>query len=119
MAGTITAVETRHRTVTEIIFSWLSHTDGVATATATTYPYSGEIIKVVCIPGATTPSDLYDVTLSDADSIDLLAGQGVDCPNGSSLVITGGMIPVVESTISLTIAGGGSAKNGTVHVYLR
>ena len=119
MAGTITAVETRHRTVTEIIFSWLSHTTGAADATATTYSYSGEIIKVVCIPGATTPSDLYDVTLSDADSIDLLAGQGTDCPSGSSLVITGGILPVVESTISLTIANGGSEKIGTVHVYIR
>ena len=119
MAGTITAVETRHRTVKEIIFSWLSHTTGAADVTATTYSYSGEIKKVLCVPGATTPSDLYDVTLSDADSIDLLVGQGTDCPSGSSLVITGGMLPVVESTISLTIANGGSEKIGTVHVYIR
>jgi len=119
MAGTITVIETTHRTVKEIVFSWLSHTTGVATATATTESYSGVIEKVVCVPGATTPSDLYDVTLSDADSLDLLAGQGADCPNGSNLVITGGFLPVVESTISLAIAGGGSAKNGTVYIYLR
>lgn len=119
MAGTITVAETTHRSIKEIVFSWLSHTDGVASATATTNSYSGVIEKVVCEPGATTPSDLYDVTLSDADSLDLLAGQGVDCPNGANLVVTGGMIPVVESTISLTIAGGGSAKNGKVYIYLR
>ena len=119
MAGTITAIETRHRSVQEIIFSWLSDASGDGTATATTYAYSGDILKVVCVPGATTPDDNYDVTLTDADSIDLLAGQGVDCPNGANLVITGGMIPVVESAISLTIAGGGNAKIGTVHVYVR
>ena len=119
MAGTITAIETRHRTVSEIVFSWLADSSGDGTATATTFYYSGELVKVVCIPGGTTPSDLYDITLTDADSIDLLAGQGTDCPNGNSLVITGGFIPVTESTISLTVANAGNVKNGSVQIYIR
>jgi len=119
MAGTITAVESRVGSVKQIVFSWLSDASGDGTATATTYSYSGDLIKVVCVPGATTPSDLYDVTLSDDNSLDLLAGQGADCPNGSNLVITGGFLPVTQSVISLTIANGGNAKIGTVYVYIR
>ena len=121
MAGTITAAETTHRSIKEIVFSWLSDASGDGTATATTGIYTGDLIKVVIVPGTSgeEPDDLYDVTLADADSLDLLAGQGVDCPNTANLVITGGMLPIVESTISLTIAGGGNADTGKVYIYLR
>lgn len=119
MAGTITAVESRQGSVKQVVFSWLSDASGDGTATATTYSYSGELMKVVCVPSATTPDDLYDVTLSDDNDLDLLAGQGVDCPNGANLVITGGMLPITNSVISLTIAGGGNAKIGTVYIWLR
>ncbi len=119
MAGTITAVESRQGSVDQIVFSWLSDASGDGTATATTYSYSGDLLKVVCEPGATTPSDLYDVTLSDDNDLDLLAGQGVDCPDAANLVITGGMLPITNSTISLTIAGGGNAKIGKVYIYIR
>ena len=119
MAGTITAAESRQASVKQIVFSWLADSSGDGTATATTYSYSGELIKVICEPGATTPDDLYDVTLSDDNDLDLLAGQGADCPDAANLVITGGMLPVTNSVISLTIAGGGNVATGKVYIYLR
>ena len=121
MAGTITAVERRHESVSEIVFSWLSDASGDGTATATTYSYSGDLIKVVMVPGTSSeePDDNYDITLADEDGLDLLAGQGVDCPNTANLVITGGLLPVGFGVISLTVAGGGNADTGKVYIYLR
>lgn len=121
MAGTITAAESRQGSVKQIVFSWLSDASGDGTATATTYSYSGDLLKVVIVPGTSgeTPDDLYDVTLSDDNDLDLLAGQGVDCPNAANLVVTGGMLPVTNSVISLTIAGGGNADTGKVYIWLR
>ena len=119
MAGTITASETTIGSVRQIVFSWLTDGSGDATATATGKEYSGDLIKVLYVPGTTTPSNLYDITLTDGDSYDLLAGQGTDCPNGSTLVITGGLLPVATSAISLTVANGGAIKTGKVVIYLR
>jgi len=119
MAGTITSTVEKFGSVRLVEFSWLTDASGDGTATATTEVLNGDILKVLCIPGATTPSDLYDITLADADTYDLLAGQGTDCPNGSNLLITGGLLPVANSTISLTVANGGNAKTGAVRIYLR
>jgi hypothetical protein len=122
MAGTITVVEETFGIPQKVTFDWLSHTDGTATITATTNYYTGELLKVLIVPDpvTTVPSDNYSVTLSDSDSYDLLCGQGTACcPTAANLVLTGGLLPITNSKLSLTIAGAGSEKGGKVQVYIR
>lgn len=122
MAGTITITEETYgkNNLKLILYDWLSDASGDASATASTEAYNGVIEKVVCEPdgGGTAPSDLYDVTVTDANSLDVLTGQGVDCPDAANLVITGGLLPAVNDKLSLTVTNGGNAKGGKVYVYV-
>lgn len=121
MAGTITVTEEVIKNVTKLTYDWLTDASGDASITATSKAYSGVILKVVAVPdsGGTAPSDLYDITLTDGASLDVLTGQGTDCPSGSNLVIVDDLLPVANDTLSLTVANGGNAKGGIVYVYIR
>ena len=129
MAGMVcTITHQRHRPIKTVRFDWLSD-DAAGTATGTTVPViSGQILRIDWIPGATTPSDLYDTTLKDDDGVDVMCGLGENCPNGAIQtevpVLTNGaagnMAPVVvDSKLKLDVAAAGNAKTGTVVVYYR
>jgi len=92
---------------------------------------SGVIIRVVFIPSATAaPTNLYDITLTDPNSVDVLAGLGANLSNSSSLntcpgtPLTDGtttsVIPMfVDGVLTLTVASAGDTKAGTVVLYVR
>lgn len=111
-------------------FTFVANGSGEATV-ASTLVISGEIVRVVIIPSASAaPTTLYDLTLTDSDSVDVLAAQGADmsatvtlntCP-GTPLKdgTTTSVIPmVVDSILTLNVTNAGSAGAGTVIVYVR
>ena len=105
--------------------AWTSDSGGNFTSNV---KLDGLIIKVVTDPGASAPTDNYDVTLVDEFGLDLLAGQGANrdttnsemfCPG---IVVTDGtntsVMPMShKGTATLTIANAGDTKNGTVSIY--
>jgi hypothetical protein len=114
--------------IKKVTLSWLSHTDG--TATFTTEELTGTLVGVTFNPGSTTPSANYDVTLKDTDEVDVLAGQGANLSETTSTRIcpsqpmkdgtTTSTAPFpIHSTLALSITNAGSAKNGTIVLYLR
>lgn len=117
MAGTVTTTEERIGPIEEIIFAWTSSGAGAADATST-YAYNGEVMEVQIIPGATTPTNLYDVTVSDNNSVDMLYGQGANVSNASTTVVKGCAL-VANSKITLGVTNAGSAKDGTIIVHVR
>ena len=121
MASAVTVTETRHTTVNEIVFDWLSHTDGVVTGVASTYYYDGQILGVLFVPdtAGTAPDDLYDVTLADRNGNDLLFGQGANLSGTNSVAVLSNLGQVVESTLTCAVTGAGSANGGIVYVYIR
>src|SRR3972149_11704103 len=84
MAGTVTFAETIHTTVKKILWDWLSTAAGAADK-ATTLPYDGLLERAAFIPdgGGTQPTDLYDVTITDPDSLDVLNGLGANLSNAA------------------------------------
>lgn len=111
-------------------FAWTSAADGTATV-ASGLAVSGQVQRVVFIPSATAaPTDLYDVTLTDADSMDILAGQGANLSTSTSSSVCPG-IPfddgtttsvapcVVDSILTLNVTNAGDSKAGSVIVYVR
>ena len=111
-------------------FTWVSDSGGAATV-ASDIAISGQIVRVVIIPsGTAAPTTLYDMTLTDSNSVDVLAGQGANlsatvtanvCP-GTPLKdgTTVSVVPmVVDSVLTLNITNAGNAKAGTVIVYVR
>jgi len=111
-------------------FDWVSASDGTATLPSTV-PVSGVIHRVVFVPSASAaPTTLYDLTLTDPNGIDVLAGQGADLSaTVSSAVCPGmplkdgttvGVVPTtVDGILTLNVTNAGSAKAGKVVVYVR
>jgi hypothetical protein len=111
--------------VKKLSTSWTSDGSGAST---TTLSFAGRILRVVTDPGATAPTDDYDVTLVDEYGLDLLMGRGVNrdttnsehfCPGFTTTDGTNTtVIPVTHyGTATLTIANPGSAKVGVVVIY--
>lgn len=113
------------------IITWVSDAGGNAVV-ASSVAISGEIQRVVFIPatGGLAPTTLYDLTLTDSDGVDVLAGQGANlavpgnthvCP-GVPLKdgTTTRVVPVVvDSVLTLNVTNAGASKAGTVVVYVR
>lgn len=121
MAGTVTITEETYGTVKKVAFAWTSDAVGAATAT-TTEAYSGEIRRLVTKPGAggVQPTDLYDVVVNDEDTTDVLMGAGVNRSNvNTEQVLASSLGVVANDKLSLSITNAGSAKSGTVYLYIR
>lgn len=122
MAGTVTVTETRHTTVKRILWDWLS-TAGGAADLVTTKAYDGLIERAVFIPdgGGAQPTNLYDVTVTDPDGVDVLAGLGADLSNAATVVKThaNGLTAVSGQVLTLNVTNAGNAKGGQVILYLR
>lgn len=86
---------------------------------------AGQIVQVIMTPGATTPSDDYDVTLTQASGEDdLLGGGGTDCSNSLMKAVGlgpgGGDLPVwIPSGIYWpTVVNADNSKTGTIDIYM-
>jgi len=117
-----------------VTLTWMSETDGsLSKAVASTYttaeiaakPHfpapsklTGYIRKIVTNPGATAPTDNYDITLLDADGIDVAAGSLLDRDTTTSEAVVPAAPIYIDSEITLTIANAGNNKLGVVKIYL-
>lgn len=76
-AGTITQTKSKvSSNVTLWTFTCTADSaDGSFPATASSSDIEGYVILVVTNPGATAPTDNYDITLTDEDSVDVMGGE--------------------------------------------
>lgn len=126
MAGSITVTTTQaSNAIDKYSIAWVSDASGNVSAN-TFAVEAGEIVQVGYIPdgGGTQPSDLYDVTMTDAQSIDVLTGTGANLSNATSTVA----VPVVSTyfrrtlqagNLTPTVANAGNAKGGTIVLLVR
>lgn len=78
-ASSISGAETYSRntpreSVQVITVTWTAHTDGSVTSEAIDIDPQGYVFMVVTNPGAVAPTALYDITLTDADGVDIMGG---------------------------------------------
>lgn len=121
MAGTITITEETYSTVKKIKFEWTSDAAGAADG-ATIKAYSGEVIRLVTIPGggANQPTDLYDAVMNDEDNTDVFMGAGANRSNASTQqVLASSLGCVANDKLSLSVTNAGNSKSGTVYLYIR
>ena len=94
--------------------------------------FQGLLVRVDFIPGSggSQPSANYDVTITDENSVDILAGQGANRSNSATesvapgLSLTDGtttsLVPMpVLGSLTLTVENAGDTKTGTVILYER
>lgn len=126
MAGSITVTTSEvSKNVTKYSVAWLSDASGAVSGN-TFAVHAGELLQVRYVPdgGGTQPSDLYDMTMTDANSIDVLTGTGANLSNATSTVA----VPAVSTyfkrileagNLTPVLANAGNAKGGTVTLLVR
>lgn len=77
-------------------------------------------VKVVPDAGGTQPTDLFDLTILDADGADILGGDGANLSNGAAVYLLSDPPVWLTSSTSLdfVLANAGSAKVVTVKVVI-
>lgn len=122
MAGTVTVTEYNTGSVRKVKFAWVSDAAGAADG-ATTRVYGGRVIYAIQIPdgGGTQPTNLYDVTVVDGDSIDVLKGLGADLSNAANTykADSDGLGAVGGEALTLHVTNAGNAKGGKTILFIR
>lgn len=125
MADTGTCTVTNHisGSVKKIKFAWTSDASGDVEK-AVTRTINGIALALVTDPGATAPTDNYDITIEDEDSIDILNGNGSDRDTSNTEQVavdldTGQGRPVAATSYTFKVANAGNAKVGTAWLYYR
>jgi hypothetical protein len=121
--GTVTLTEETFGTVKKITCAWTSEDGGGSAGKAqktTTNIYSGEIIRLVTDPGATAPSDDYDVYVYDEDGMDVLMAAGKDRDTSTTEQVLGTSLGcVANDKLTFYVENAGNAKIGTIYLYIR
>ena len=118
-AGTVTATERTHLQYKVVKFAWTSSAGGAADST-TTASFCGKVEYLATDPGATAPTDDYDVAVTDADGVDVLSGAGANRDTANTeYVLSSSLGAVCYSTLTLAVTNAGNAKEGTVYLYIR
>lgn len=122
------------RDVNKYSFDWTSDAAGAVSGNAQALP-AGTIAAVEFIPdgGGTQPTDLYDVTFTDARGVNMFddgtgsASIGANLSNVNATYkvpfVGGGAVTYVRRWLTggnydLVVANAGNAKGGIVNVYL-
>jgi hypothetical protein len=122
MAMSVAKSETTYTSVKKIKFTWVSAADGSATG-ATVSPYDGRVIACIQIPdsGATQPTNAYDITVTDADGVNVLHGLGADLSNAATTYKTqeDKLGVVAGSVLTLNVTNAGDTMGGVTILYIR
>ena len=122
MAMSVTISDRTRKGITVVKFDWTSAADGTAT-NSTTKLHSGKVLELATDPGSTAPSADYDITITDSDGLDVLAGQGADRhTSNTEYVIDSDSNPlgvVADSTLTINVSNAGDSKVGVAYLYLQ
>ena len=118
MAGTVVLTEEANGEPQKVKFAFTASAGGAADKT-TEKGYTGKIEQVTIIPGGTTPTALWDVVITDGDSVDILHGNGMNLSATDTTVLTEGATGTVANDfLTLAVTNAGNAATGTVIVYV-
>ena len=103
-------------------WTWTSDSNGDAGPTSSTSQFNGIIWKLITIPGDSdlAPTAAYDITILDADGIDVLCGVGADRSATATEYKSNsdGMGCVKSSALRLVVDAAGELNEGTVVLYV-
>jgi len=129
MPGTVTVTRDPRRAPNEgkkverVSIAWTSDASGNATGTVENL--YGFLVKAVTIPAAagSAPTDNYDITLVDDNSIDAAASALIDRDTANTEQVyptpTSAQVPVfLCGAHTFTVANAGNAKSGTCVLYI-
>lgn len=116
--------------VRRLIADWVSD-DTTGAVSGVSPKICGELLKAVTDPGSEAPTDNYDITVTDAEGANVLAGcfddlADRDTSNSETVQLflndgsaSVGARPVVCSPLTIAVANAGNSKNGRLVLYYR
>lgn len=120
MAGTVTLTETnRVSRVKKIKWAWTS-TAGGAADKVTSGKYYGRVVALVTIPagGGSAPSLNYDITVTDAETYDVMQGAGANRSDTATETAVPTAYSVAFGALTINVTNAGNAKSGTAILYI-
>lgn len=92
------------------------------TSTYTVYIQNLRLKRMTTVPGATAPTDNYDITITTDDGEDILGGEGANRDTSTSETVTPAVgnayqYPSFRTKLTINISNAGNAKTGTVILY--
>jgi hypothetical protein len=117
-AGTVTVTEETSGHIKKITWTWTA-TAGGAADLITSGTYTGEIVGLVTDPGASAPTDNWDVSITDGDGTDVLNALGANRDTANTEQVVTGMGYVVNDKLTVNVTNAGNATNGLVILYIR
>lgn len=117
--GTVAVSYSSSNGLRAVSFAWTSTAGGLASE-ITRYAYTGQILKVVTVPGAAAaaPTTLYDISLLDSNGVDVANGQLADRSATATEWVLASLGAVVHSKLTLSVSNAGNAKSGVTTVYI-
>lgn len=123
MAGTVTEKAEQSGKMGKLTLSWTADASAATVPAYTTKDFLGFVTMVTTNPGATAPTDNYDITITDSDGVDIMGGELANRDTTNTEQAT----PLVGATYrdrhvigKLTLNISGNAVNsatGTVVIY--
>ena len=117
-------VETHQQTEKIITLAWTADTDGTVDYTLkNSFGFGKVIYMVVTDPGATSPTDNYDITLTDSNLADVMGGalsNRDEATTEQAMPLVGGAYQPrkVFGSLVLSIANNGvDSATGTIIIY--
>lgn len=120
--------------IRKLIVDWLSDDTTGAVSGTTDKPIIGTLIKAVTDPGAEAPTASYDITITDAEGVNVLAGCDDDLADRhestteevyflvkdhAGTPLAQSLHPVVADLLTIAVANAGNSKNGQLILYYR
>ncbi len=125
-AGTVTQTLTKVGSHTLLLtFSWTADASAATVpVTASSTGLEGYVYLVVTNPGTTAPTDLYDITLTDTESVDVMGGELSDRSTSATQQVVPKIDTVfgarwVDGVLTMTLTNNSvNSATGTVKVYI-
>lgn len=118
--------------VKRVIVDWTSD-DATGAVSGTSAKVSGRLVKGVTKPGAAAPTANYDVTITDGESVNVLAGCDDDlvdrhttsteevyflAKDHAGTPLAQSVHPAVCSPLSIAVQNAGNSKTGQIILYV-
>ena len=118
----MTITETRDGGIKKIKAAWTSANTGLVSGTTSRF-YSGRLIAAITVPDSNAnlqPTDNYDITVSDKDSIDVCLGALANRDTANTeFVAEASLGAVVGSKLTMAIANAGDSKKATLYLLIK
>ena len=116
------------RAMRRVTVTWTSDDTSGAVSGTSTEEYSGLFWGITTDPGATAPTDNYDVCVTDETGLELLGGTaGSTSTNGNGMnrdttnteFAQANPYPIpIDGPITLTLTACGNSKVGTIYLWV-